>query len=322
VERSPCLILISDLTSDFDWLKFLAVSQSFCLLLFGSLENVKTTGFSIRRGRRCAFTLIELLVVIAIIAILAALLLPALAGAKRRAKLAQCQSNFHQISVACYAYANDYNDYFPIDTGNQENGLYLPADSSFVVLHANLFGQNVIPHNTPVNTGIQNGVFDDLGLLYETRMIGNGKVLYCPSFPDTSLFSAAQFSHPSFMSTDSYGDVRDSMLFNPQVVNPMGPEPNDEARLFQKTGSVVPGRLFGMDCLIALTNLLNVGYTVTYPAFSPDMFAHYPSHGFDVLFTDGSVQFVQSVPAFNYMHQMGETDYAYSLLFYMLENGQ
>src|ERR1019366_9761850 len=62
------------------------------------------------------FTLIELLVVIAIIAILAALLLPALAAAKRKAKLAQCQSNFHQISIACYAYANDFNDYFPICT--------------------------------------------------------------------------------------------------------------------------------------------------------------------------------------------------------------
>jgi len=71
------------------------------------------------------FTLIELLVVIAIIAILAALLLPALAAAKRKAKLAQCQNNFHQISLACYIYANDYNDYFPICTvGAYNNGTF------------------------------------------------------------------------------------------------------------------------------------------------------------------------------------------------------
>jgi len=66
-----------------------------------------------------------LLVVIAIIAILAALLLPALAAAKRKAKLAQCQNNFHQISLACYIYANDYNDYFPICTvGAYNNGTF------------------------------------------------------------------------------------------------------------------------------------------------------------------------------------------------------
>jgi prepilin-type N-terminal cleavage/methylation domain-containing protein len=62
---------------------------------------------------RLGFTLIELLVVIAIIAILAAMLLPALANAKQRAMTIRCTSNQSQIGKAFYMYTDDNNSYYP-----------------------------------------------------------------------------------------------------------------------------------------------------------------------------------------------------------------
>jgi prepilin-type N-terminal cleavage/methylation domain-containing protein len=258
------------------------------------------TGSTSRGGCSRGFTLIELLVVIAIIAILAALLLPALSAAKRKAKLATCQSNFHQIYVACYIYATDYSDYFPPDTTHLG-----AADFNHIAgEHYTYFFLTTGPGqsspaedpNKHINPGMQANVFNNLGYLYETHGIGDARALWCPSFPAASALSAENYSVAGFPSTDTGGRCRDTMLYNPRILDATNYNNANSHRAYPKTSSIwnQPGAsgnpLFG-------TDYLGNGNA----AFSPNTFAHYPSPGFNCIYKDGSVQFVVSATAFQFV---------------------
>jgi prepilin-type N-terminal cleavage/methylation domain-containing protein/prepilin-type processing-associated H-X9-DG protein len=84
-------------------------------------------------ARRKGFTLIELLVVLAVIAILAALLLPALSGAKAKARHVVCLNNLKQLTLGWLLYIDDHEDSLPPNDGAGHGGSY---DGSWVVGNA------------------------------------------------------------------------------------------------------------------------------------------------------------------------------------------
>ncbi len=101
--------------------------------------------FSPQPGRARAFTLVELLVVIAIIAILAAILLPALAAAKEKARTVGCLNNLKQMGIAIHMYANDNEDgLVPVEYSKKNGATYAEGWPTLLVL-----GQYVEAERSP-----------------------------------------------------------------------------------------------------------------------------------------------------------------------------
>ncbi len=248
------------------------------------------------------FTLIELLVVIGIIAVLAAILLPALAAAKRSGQRAACVNNLKEIGQGSFIYAGDFNDYFPICNIGADN----PAPK-FDYLDGVQYAYAVIWNNgnaddLPANTHVPQKYYDDednLGLLYGGNEVGNPATFFCPAIAPTSLLGIQQYSNPVFMSTDGSGRVRSTYLYNPRTLSSgLGAawgesSTRNDLRKYEKTSQARQMDVFCTDYLADPNGTSPAGMP-----FVQTYWPHYPSKGLVTGFTDGSVKFVEFNPLY------------------------
>lgn len=131
-----------------------------------------TLGSNCKRIR--GFTLIELLVVIAIIAVLAAMLVPALSNARESAKRAFCANNLRQSATGVYVYAGDHDGTVPLPHWDPKSSAN--PWTTYEVYRVVPGSGRVIPGKGPWN----------LALLYEADIVGDPTAFYCPSASSAS----------------------------------------------------------------------------------------------------------------------------------------
>ena len=140
---------------------------------------------------RRQFTLIELLVVIAIIAILAAMLLPALSKAREKARCISCVNNHKELMTATIMYAGDYDDYIPTAVQSPTSS---PSTNGRPILHSHCDGAPLVPYVGKDLGTYQIASVKTTGKTYE---MGYMHRLTCPSKTASEVTYTGNGFHPS-----------------------------------------------------------------------------------------------------------------------------
>ncbi len=233
------------------------------------------------------FTLVELLVVIAIIAILAAMVLPALSRAKERALRVNCISNSKQIGVGIHLYAPENEETVPLCGWQAGWNPWTTYEAC-----------RVEPGGGAVTHG-----FKALGLLFRTKTVSNPRVFYCPSNRKTEAswtyeYYARAAPWPSCPDDGSNPYVRCGYTYYPQLQETENVDGYELPRLFY---GEVPLEFGGTVWLVAPMKLSQLDIKKSISSDLVHWLAGVPHKdgsvsGLNALFPDGHVKW-QSVRA-------------------------
>ena len=241
-----------------------------------------------------AFTLTELAVVIATIAVLAMVVLPALAGIQNKGGRMQCAANLRQNYVASMMYANEYRGWLPICTVGGANAGGKFNNLQFLDYTLYVYAGTA---NAPVPTNGPYSPFSNLGYLYRNGLAGNGQIFFCPDQWGTRYGANTYLPllSANLVFSSGQGFVQSSYAFNPRIVDPTN---GVVARRYQKTSDLDPHKLFGVDFFGGVGGA----------SFSYVNMPHFRERGWNVLFTDGSVQFSQNILAYNLIQNFSDQE--------------